>query len=299
MGEQTPPGPYSLKGKRQMRTLYEKSGKREFSVRHSLGNRMISKKEFDNMKNHLAKLMYSVLVLLILLSHKTQAQNGTDIFPEWKKGEMEIHHINTGRGECVFCIFPDGTNMLIDAGDLGKQRAPEHTATLPSDTKQSGEWIARYISRLLKYRTDKSIDYSLLTHFHSDHMGKMSSESPKTKKGGEYYLTGMTEVGEYVPFKKLIDRNWPDYQFPSPMAGGSDFDNYKAFIDWNVQNANMKAERFMAGSHSQFVLLHEPEKYPEFEVRNIYSNGELWTGEKNETKNIFPAGVKPDENSIC
>lgn len=37
---------------------------------------------------------------------------------------MEIHHIYTGRGECVFCIFPDGTNMLIDAGDIGPYNDP-------------------------------------------------------------------------------------------------------------------------------------------------------------------------------
>ena len=35
----------------------------------------------------------------------------------WKPGEMEIHHIYTGRGESNFMIFPDGTTMLVDAGD--------------------------------------------------------------------------------------------------------------------------------------------------------------------------------------
>lgn len=226
-------------------------------------------------------------------------QNKNAIFPEWQKGEMEIHHINTGSGECVFCIFPDGTNLLIDAGDLGPDRDAVHTSILPNDTKQPGEWIARYISRLLTYRANKTIDYALLTHFHGDHIGDVSSQSPNTKKGGEYYLTGMTEVAEYVPFNKLIDRDWPEYQFPSPMAGNKNFDNYKKFADWNIQNSGMQAERFRPGSNSQFTLLYEKNVYPEFEVQNIYANGKLWTGKNNETKTLIPDGIKPDENRIC
>ena len=38
--------------------------------------------------------------------------------PKWEKGYLDIHHINTGRGNCTFLIFPDGTTMMIDAGDF-------------------------------------------------------------------------------------------------------------------------------------------------------------------------------------
>ena len=34
--------------------------------------------------------------------------------PAWQEGELDIHHINTGRGEASFFIFPDGTNQLVD-----------------------------------------------------------------------------------------------------------------------------------------------------------------------------------------
>ena len=251
------------------------------------------------MKTNPNFLKFFIVLLFISQSLINQGQNKTAKFPDWKEGEMEIHHINTGSGESVFCLFPDGTNMLIDAGDLGTERDAVHTSTLPTDLKQPGEWIARYISRLLKYRNEKTIDYALLTHFHSDHIGKVIPESQKTKKGGDYYLTGMTEVAEYVPFKKLIDRDWPDYQFPSPMAGRKDFDNYKNFVDWNIQNSELKMETFMPGDNSQIELLYNAEKYPGFVVQNIYANGKLWTGENNETKNIIPENVKPDENRIC
>ena len=35
--------------------------------------------------------------------------------PLWTEGCLDIHHINTGRGESAFYILPDGTTMLIDA----------------------------------------------------------------------------------------------------------------------------------------------------------------------------------------
>jgi len=208
---------------------------------------------------------------------------------------MEIHHIYTGRGECVFCIFPDGTNMLIDAGDSGPHQDPRTTHTSPNNSKQPGEWIARYISRLLVYRNEKTIDYAYLTHFHGDHMGGVFPDSPKTQKGGTYILSGLTEVAEYIPFKKMVDRDWPTYQFPKPLNGKT-FENYNNFVNWNIHNSGMKMERFQVGSNSQFSLLYNPEKYPGFEVRNVIANGEIWTGKKNKTRMLFPENANVDEN---
>jgi len=233
-------------------------------------------------------------IFLLSLFFKSNAQSENK-FPKWEEGEMEIHHIYTGRGECVFCIFPDGTNLLIDAGDTGPHRDPRTTHGSPNETKQPGEWIARYILRLLDYRNEKTIDYAYLTHFHGDHMGGVFADSPKTKKGGNYVLSGLTEVAEYVPFKKMIDRDWPTYQFPTPQKGKT-FENYKNFINWNIENSEMQMERFKPGSNVQFTLLFQPEKYPEFEVRNIIANGEIWTGKQDKTKMLFPKDAKVDEN---
>ena len=35
----------------------------------------------------------------------------------WRKGHYQVHYIYTGRSECMFHIFPDGTSMLLDCGD--------------------------------------------------------------------------------------------------------------------------------------------------------------------------------------
>lgn len=249
------------------------------------------------MKYSSLKMKSIFVIILTILGFKAQCQTEEEIFPKWKEGEMEIHHIYTGRGESVFCIFPDGTNMLIDAGDTGPHNDPRTTHGSPDESKQAGEWIARYISRVLEYREEKKIDYAYLTHFHGDHMGGAFPDSPKTKKGGDYILSGLTEVAENIPFKKMVDRDWPTYQYPTPQKGNT-FENYKSFIDWNMENSGMKMERFQPGSNSQFSLLYQKEKYPGFEVRNIIANGEIWTGKKNKTKKLFPKDAKIDENKV-
>ena len=42
-----------------------------------------------------------------------------EYLPEWQAGYLDIHQVSTGRGNAAYLIFPDGTTMLLDAGDLG------------------------------------------------------------------------------------------------------------------------------------------------------------------------------------
>jgi hypothetical protein len=50
----------------------------------------------------------------------------------------------------------------------------------------------------------------------------------------------------------------------------------------------MTVERFRPGSSSQIVLKHDAARYPAFGVRNIIANGEVWTGERDRTRDLFP-----------
>lgn len=225
---------------------------------------------------------------LILFTWILFAQEKGKPLSPWLEGEMEIHHIYTGRGECVFCILPDGTTLLIDAGDTGPFKDPRTTHGSPNETKKAGEWIARYISNRINFKGGKKIDYTFLTHFHGDHLGGVFQDSPKTAHGGDYYLSGLSQVYEFIPFAKLIDRDWPTYQYPKPQTGRG-FENYRSFIEWNNKNGGMKMERFVTGTNSQFVLVNHPEKYKDnFEIRNIVSSGEVWTGEGNKSHKLFP-----------
>jgi beta-lactamase superfamily II metal-dependent hydrolase len=230
-----------------------------------------------------ASLLFFWLLGLCLNSQEP----GTVLSP-WVKGEMELHHIYTGRGEAVFCIFPDGTTMLIDAGDDGPHKDPVTTKTSPDDSRHPGEWIARYISKRMGSSYGKHIDYMFLTHFHGDHMGGIFENYTRPKKGGGYLLTGITEVGEYFSFGKLVDRGWPDYNYPKKQSSNV-LSNYLEFISWSKKNTGMLAEKFIPGSDEQFTLLKDPENYKEvFSIRNIVANGEVWTGVGKETRHHFP-----------
>lgn len=239
------------------------------------------------------------LILLLFICNVTifsREAEGT-MLPAWAEGELEIHHIHTGRGNATFCIFPDGTTMLIDAGDIGPYRDPRTTPALPDDSRQPGEWIARYILNRLNFTDQKQIDYAFMTHFHGDHMGGVYKNSPKTGQGGDYYLSGLTEVYEHIPFSKLVDRDWPAYSNPVPLKGAA-IENYKKFIEWQLENNNLKMERFVPGSNSQFTLANQSEKYPQFEVRNIIGTGELWTGEGENTRYLVQPGTPIHENKL-
>ena len=228
--------------------------------------------------------MIARMILFVLLASTQTAAFAQDkmgeTFPAWSEDYMDIHHINSGRGECVFIILPDGTTMMIDAGEIGP--SPRITDARPEDSKSAGEWITRYISYIMHPLPEKEIDYILLTHFHNDHMGDVQHAREKSDKG-DYLLTGITEVGDRIPFRKIIDRNWP-----APLTDDRNMQNYIRFVNWHVANC-ATAERFAVVSNNQFSLLQKADKYPEFEIRNLAANGHVWTGVHNNVDNLFPS----------
>ncbi|MDD2726949.1 MAG: hypothetical protein PHO17_06555, partial [Proteiniphilum sp.] len=60
----------------------------------------------------------SIPVILLLFLSSLNAQNS--YLTPWRKGYLDIHFISTGRGNASFILMPDGTTMLIDAGDLNQ-----------------------------------------------------------------------------------------------------------------------------------------------------------------------------------
>jgi hypothetical protein len=114
-------------------------------------------------------------------------------------------------------------------------------------------------------------------------------------------LAGLTEVGERIPFRKLLDRGWPDYRYPAPLAS-ADMKNYRAFLTWQIAQNGLRVERFQPGRNDQITLVKSPKAYPNFEIRNIVANGEVWTGVTSETRQHFPPletippAERPSEN---
>ena len=216
-------------------------------------------------------------------------------FSAWQEGFLDIHHISTGRGESTFIIAPDGTTLLIDAGDLADGR-PENTILprLPNDSKLPGEWISEYIKRFAK----PHLDYVMLTHFHSDHIGCTPKTGAKKSAAG-YVLSGISEVAEYISIGKIVDRCFPDYDYPCRKqvedSNKSFFNDYLAFADYQRKNRKTVFEKFVPGSKQQFTLKSSPAKYP-FTIQNIAGNAIVWTGKGMETKTIIPRETVLDEN---
>lgn len=229
------------------------------------------------------RVINTLFYLLAILPFATLAQpQAGDVLPHWSEGYLDLHHINTGRGECLFAIFPDGTTMMVDAGETGTDKRNFK----PNGSRSAGEWIARYIQHVTQPLDDKTIDYMLLTHFHDDHMGSLAHAGRPSADGG-YILSGITEVGDRLPFKTLIDRGYPDYNWPKPLDQDPDIQNYRQFVRHHLRKGGQAAQ-FQVGTDQQFTLSKAPHSYPTFKVRNIAANGLIWTGKGEETSSHIP-----------
>ncbi len=69
-------------------------------------------------------------------------------------GELQIHFIDVGQGDCILILFPDGKDMLIDCANYNGGN------TYRDET----------LNYLDTYVTDDQLDYLMLTHCDSDHV---------------------------------------------------------------------------------------------------------------------------------
>ncbi len=246
--------------------------------------------------------MKRILMLSLALLTGLRAEDAVNQEIErWQPGMLDIHQISSGRGNAGLYIFPDGTTLLVDAGEI-ERKSPNHTPDRPDGSRPAGEWIVRYIQHALRHDPQPALDYALLTHFHEDHMGGITNSQPMGGAGA-YRLTGITWVGEKLPIGKLLDRGWPGYNFPTPLESPV-IKNYRAFVKWQTEQRGLKAEQFAPGRKDQVVLRREPGKYPQFEFQNVGANGVIWTGRGTAVEHRIPdlANVPrkqlPDENVL-
>lgn len=205
-----------------------------------------------------------------------QAAVGTPL-PEWTEGCLDIHAINSARGECTFFILPDGTTMTIDAGEF-RTSSPRFANDVqrPDSLTRPTDTYARYMRHFMP---SDSLDYFLLSHFHMDHMGQIEPEYTADAKG-KYILSGLTALYRKVPFRDIYDRAYPDYDGMAAIAMSTKaLDNYRKFIDYETTCGTLRANRFELGK-DQLTLKHAPDRYPGFSISNICANGYVWDGAK-------------------
>ncbi|WEK35503.1 MAG: hypothetical protein P0Y53_23675 [Candidatus Pseudobacter hemicellulosilyticus] len=235
--------------------------------------------------------------------------------PAWKEGYLDLHHINTGNGDAACYIFPDGTSMLLDAGENvdpnDKRAGIKFSAIRPDNSRRAYEWIAYYIQQVHPRGRNATLDYALITHFDGDHFGAWYPTAPKSPDG-QFSLSGIMGVGALLPIGTMLDRGYPGYSFPRDMylaaqkAKDSGYrktlESYRGFLNYGKARG-MTVAPFKAGSKTQ-ISLRQPEKFPGFYVQNIKVNGKIWTGRDSSVIEHFTqynaADPKtwPDENSL-
>src|SRR5690606_5667876 len=180
------------------------------------------------------------ILILCALATITSCHAQSDFLPEqeignpyrgWKQGEIDIHHIYTGRGESSFFILPDSTSLLIDVGDWDptSDEYPLMMPQLPDSSMRAGQRIARYV-KSFNPKND-TIDYLLASHIHSDHIGAAKKGAGvTTNRTPNYQLSGIAEFAEYIKINKIIDQDYPNYDHPLALSSDPDFANYANFI---------------------------------------------------------------------
>lgn len=86
-------------------------------------------------------------------------------------GQLQIHAINVGQGDCTLIVSPDGkTTVLIDAGDEG--------------------WGTKSVLPYLKSHKIDHLSYVIASHYDSDHIAGLDEVISGIKKVGTVYDRG-------------------------------------------------------------------------------------------------------------
>ena len=112
-----------------------------------------------------------------------------------KDGEMRLHFLDVGQGDCILIELPDGKIMLIDGGN-----GDDSTKTT----------VLRYLNAI---EIDK-IDYLVVTHADSDHCGSLDAVA-KYKSIGRAFLPKVSPTinTEYAQLYTVLAENGCEMQY--------------------------------------------------------------------------------------
>jgi hypothetical protein len=249
--------------------------------------------------------LFGMSVACALASSAFAATDDATLLPAWSKGYLYIHHISTGRGNATYFVLPDGTTMLIDAGEADPKFIESVQPLKPFPPRPDGAhsaayWIADYIHQFAPAGRPVKLDYALITHFHTDHIGTITPDKPMSQTGA-YRLAGITELADLIPIDTLIDRAAPSYDYPvdlhqcAQIAKGSDglsLSNYLSFAAYRMKHGQAVVG-LKPGALDQIKLEHA-DAFPNFHIRNIASDGIIWAGAGEETQHYIPQGAITD-----
>ena len=219
--------------------------------------------------------------------------------PAWSEGELDIHTISTGRGECLFIILPDGTTMVVDAGEFSRESSEyKNVAQRPNAVTRPSQTYANYIRNYMP-KGRGAIDYFHLSHFHMDHMGNMEGSYSYFSEGKvSYLLSGVTALYHQIPFLEIIDRAYGKYDNLKVNSMSTEsLANYRKFLDYQVGKNALRASQFKLGANDQFALKYNAEAYTNFKIENVCSNCCIWEGGK--SVDIYAGKSKAENAASC
>lgn len=221
-------------------------------------------------------------------------------YPGWTPGELDIHFIQTGVGEQTFFILPDGTTMLLDCGDMYRPQYLPLIPRRPTDGRLGGEWVSRYVQRLIR---ERAIDYFLLSHWHADHCGKPSLRSEKATDGR--VVCGITRLAEDFSIRNYFDHQYPRAGVYGMNPDGDSLDMMREWIPFMGRRCGMRPHAFSVGAVNQISMLRGGrQRCADFRIVNLFSNCVYWDGSRKVDyapryfKNHPDADGKIPENSL-
>ena len=228
-----------------------------------------------NRRNFLKRAVAAASVPVVGAGCRIVPCDAAEFYPGWHKGEFDIHFIQTGVGEQTFFIFPDGTTMLLDCGDMYRNQYLQHIPRRPNAERLGGEWVSRYVQRLIP---ERSIDYFVLSHWHSDHCGDPTLRGERTADGR--IVCGVTRFAEDFAIRNYFDHQYPRSGVYQPNVNNTALDMMRAWIPYMRNKRGMKAHSFEVGAVNQIAMLRDRAAYPGFEIRNLFANAVYWDGSR-------------------
>ncbi len=219
------------------------------------------------------------------------------VLPAWSEGELDIHTISTGRGECLFFILPDGTTMVVDAGEFSRETSDyKNVIQRPNASVRPTKVFADYITHFMP-KGRIGLDYMHISHFHMDHMGNLEKEYVKDASG-TYTLAGVTALYHLIGFREVIDRAYGNYEgLKVNSMSEAALANYRKFLDYQISRNALKASQFQLGAVNQFAMKYNAAAYPDFKIENVCSNCKIWDNGK--AVDIYAGKSKAENAASC
>ncbi len=143
-------------------------------------------------KRLIATIMLITVLLLSSLVGCSSSSKDNPLSKNKKRendGRFSVHYLDVGQGDAIFLHFPDGKTMLIDSGNAQRENS-------------------EYVVNFLKNFNISTIDYFVLTHPDSDHIGGAYSVIENFKIGKAYipHILQPQNFGEFNNVFSLLNQ---------------------------------------------------------------------------------------------